>query len=1161
VRKIALLAALLACMSTGALWAGRREFVLKEYLRHHWRGELLNYTFKFQPGECPEPDFQVTEGEDVVPCQASHVYRYQDGSVREARVSLVVDLRSRQRRRFVLRWGDDRTARKAPGTDLELRRNGDVFEAETSLVGVRVPAGEQAYDPPAQPERVPAPLLALKLNSGGWIGAGRLGGGQKLASRKTTVVEQGPVTVFFEVTYTFQKGGRYVMGVRVIAGQNVVLVSEEFDTDRSATTNYRLQNRSNTWKKVPYVAFDFGPGLNPQLVHVSNERGVDPTWGAKAYTNRGSYIVGSNTSAPLAHLFPWRYWWPGLSDWVGLWPHAGGEEDFVAIFARQAGGWKRPYENAISLYTPAAKRAEIRAPVGWGRRRWGIVAALKQVMVPQPSWPPTNAPAGPSPMAQIRNKYDLATLDRVKDMVLEWNDENPPASALAKGPVRYPHLFFQPEDWPGVRDRFRKCPELMEKTKRYRDAATRFLATGDERAARDFIFGRPGDYHEWGLLRWVSERIEGFISGPGLVFSEQLNPTHVPAYLPYFYDLAMASDVLTAEQREYLRAGMAFLAYMQSSPDYWPPNQLGFAMGTPNFQNMQFVFVGLLGCALSAHPESGRWAGWAARELEQDILVNSAPGGAWIESDGYQLVSMQADVCLAIALRHAGYEKEFFRMPRLRETLFFLTQRITPTCPRFGRSELAPIGRTMKVEGTGLLAWAAYGYQGIDERFSKHLMWAWKQCGQELGLRCFGMGENTYMALPCTDPGLPAEPLPRKSEHFPGFGCILWNDSASPDATYWVGPNGYYELFDDPSMSFILHAKGAPLVTDWGYTSVLPQGGHVYAFASWMQSRISIDGKWAVGNRSGAVRDYSFFDTADYYWGDFVVREVADWPWKPEDTVGWHVNVPKNRRSIEPVTIRRAVLFVKDADPLGPNYFLVRDEAEGKLKMSWNLWSLSKQIARLKPRLWRAEGQYGVDMDLFFVIPPEPAFSRDQWTGKWAGHEDTQLCMRLTFERDPHVFWLLYPRRPQEPEAQFSALPKGTGAMVELPDRTDFVFLSYERKAFKGEGVEFGGTAGVARRWRDSRLDLTLNAPGTIAADGLALESSGAVAARRKGNTVTGRLHRAGTQVKLTFAPAQGRTADVRLRVNGQDAPVRFQDGAVVIEAPADDATFRLSVP
>jgi len=1157
-KKMAALAAFLLCALAGSgLHAGQREIVLKEYLHHNWRCELLNYTMNFKPGECKEPEFQLTEGEQVIPCQASHVYRHEDGSVRQARISLVADLLSRRVRRFTLRWGEDRTARKAPPTDLFMRRAADKLAAETSLVGVQVPAGRQRYDPPAAPEDVPAPLLAIKMNSGKWIGAGRLGGGQKITARTTTVVEEGPVTVLFEVTYDFEKGGHSVMGIRVTAGQNVVLISEEFDTDHSSTTDYRLSKRDNTWK-LPHFAFDFGPGLNPQLVQTSGGRGPDPKWNRKAYSNRGSFEVGDNPSAPLAHLFPWRKWWPGLVSWMGLWPHEGASEDFVGLFACQAGTWMRPYENAPSLYTPAPNSAVLRAPLGWGRRKWGIVTGLKQEMIPQPSWPPTNSMAGPSPMVHVRNKYDLAPLDKVKDMVLEWNDEHPPEGALAKGPVAYPHLFFPPRKWPSVQKRFKRSPQLMQKTERYCDASVRFMATGESEAARQFIFGHLNDYHEWGLMRWVSERIEAFISGPGLIGSQQLDPTHVPAYLPFFYDLAMASDLLTPEQRQYLRAGMAFLAYMQADPSYWPPRQLGYAMGNPNFRNMQFVFVGLLGCALSAHPESKRWADWAAKELEQDILVNSAPGGAWIESDGYQLVSIQADVCLAIALRHAGYEKEFFRMPRLKETLYFLTQRITPKDPRFGRSELAPIGRTMKIEGMGLLAWAAYGYQGIDDEFSAHLMWAWKQCGEELGLRTFGMSENTYMALPCTDPGLPARPLPRKSAHYPGFGCILWNDSSSPDATYWVGPNGYFVPYDDPAMSFVLHAKGAPLCTDWGYTAYVPRG-KVFPFMSWMHSKIGIDNTFTCGNISSAVRDYSFFEAADYYWGNHVIREVADWPWKPEDTVGWTVNEPKNRRTIKPVTIRRAVVFVKDADPLGPNYFLVRDEARGNQKMSWNLWSLSKEITKLKAHLWRATGQYGVDMDLFFIAPEDPDFARDQWTCSWAGYDDTQLCMRLRSKREFGVFWVLYPRRPEEPEATFSALPGGAGVKVELPDRTDYVFLSYEPTAFEGGGVVFNGKAGVAREWKDGRLDLTLSAAGRLAAGDLALEGTGAVSVRRAGNEIRGRMQKAGTETKITVAGAN--LADWTLKVDGEKAPVKLQEGAALITAPNDGAAFALSLP
>jgi hypothetical protein len=71
------------------------------------------------------------------------------------------------------------------------------------------------------------------------------------------------------------------------------------------------------------------------------------------------------------------------------------------------------------------------------------------------------------------------------------------------------------------------------------------------------------------------------------------------------------------------------------------------------------------------------------------------------------------------------------------------------------------------------------------------------------------------------------------------------------------------------------------------------------------------------------------------------------------------------------MTWHRQVLFVKDEDPQGPNYFVVRDGFGGKpIKPTEDsFWFLANGMTR-RGNVFHFDGQLPVDMDVFVKRPP-----------------------------------------------------------------------------------------------------------------------------------------------------------------------------------------------
>lgn len=179
-----------------------------------------------------------------------------------------------------------------------------------------------------------------------------------------------------------------------------------------------------------------------------------------------------------------------------------------------------------------------------------------------------------------------------------------------------------------------------------------------------------------------------------------------------------------------------------------------------------------------------------------------------------------------------------------------------------------------------------------------------------------------------------------------------------------------------------------------------------------------------------------------------------------------------DQQDVLPQLWRRQVLFAKDADPLGPNYFLIRDSFQATLPTDWNLWCLATDL-QFKGDTAVYTGKYGVDLDVFMADAPKKIV-----TGAWGpeppGFFERQKLLEMQQDANKDYFTLLYPRKHDgEPAPTFTRILDGAGVKVTLPERTDWAVLSVDAEPLTGDGVEFSGRAGLAQQGKDwTRLTL-----------------------------------------------------------------------------------------
>jgi len=205
-----------------------------------------------------------------------------------------------------------------------------------------------------------------------------------------------------------------------------------------------------------------------------------------------------------------------------------------------------------------------------------------------------------------------------------------------------------------------------------------------------------------------------------------------------------------------------------------------------------------------------------------------------------------------------------------------------------------------------------------------------------------------------------------------------------------------------------------------------------------------------------------------------------------ENAQNWPA-VPAWQR-IPMTTWHRQIFFLKDADPQGPNYFVLADSFGGAptRPTELSLWFLASSVTGQAP-LYHFDGQCNVDMDVFVAVPNGATPETGQyghpmvpWTRpvksdpKYfpGGKTDNEVQQFIRFKQPVGQGYLvaLYPRlKSIDPPAVFSA-PAEHVIRAVTPLSTDYAFLNSTAFDFKDARVSFHGTAGAVRFYKSGKI-------------------------------------------------------------------------------------------
>jgi len=1084
------------------------NLTLTDYLHHTWTNELV--TFEVATAKLPGVKTVALFGPDEkqIPVQSTRV-----GKGKVAVSFIVGELPADATRVYSLRQG------KPLGTAL-LKDEDATAVMDSGVVAVRVPTRtEKRFDPPIPLTETPPPLLAVRGVTRQWIGNGRLAGGVGVKSMKTTFVETGPVYAEVKTDYILTTG-TYSMTVRVVAGQDAVLVSEEFDSGTDAVNN-------------AYFQFSAKENLQPARTAVQGRlwRERKEKKDSPAGTD---YALEFDQDRREVSVIGYVTWWPETTRVITL--YGASSPDTLSFFPRRVGEWRNP----MGSYLETRKDGEVflslplyvdqewtrdgmdrKSPYYTGRlekdwpetacrRKWAFFLSTKERVLPE---------SGRSALQDAVIQHSDLPLDKIKDWVLEWNGDG----------VTYPRLYVEPGKLEDVRRRALATPGWDTELRRYYTRPETYVLTQDVKVGDELLrepLGQPNSFAVVGASPAQRQYVAMLFDNWGYVGFPAPNQAR-PMIEFVRFDAAMSVKGATDTEREEMRRLCAFVAQMVYDQD-WHPTLAGWHLGNPNMPPRQEHHLAVAGSALPTHPLAKQWR--ARGEAEQKRLIDAMtrPSGAWRECPHYQWeAAMYPMFQAAVPLKLSG-GYDLFADPKVKKTWDYLVGILMPPDPRFQSNGKRL--RTQPAFGNGswefmpLLGWLAAMTKDTDPAFSQRMMWAWKEQGSP---------HYSHMSELIIDPNLPAKQPDLKSANYRGFGCTLRSGFPSDEETWMAFRHGdcieHYNYGDQGS--FMLCAKGSPLVLHFGsqYTPYL-QGSWYFNRAS-VNHRLINDEDPSAQHLGGNPKDYALgtelwcedgsndyvmhnkgfvsFDGADYAHAEQVQQRQG--VIGKDHTIQLPPNTPLLQVDIPDTTWIRRVLFLKDKDPLAPNYFLIRDDfiSEQPLAGEWNIWTLADNIETQENRV-KVVGKYGVDMDVFMAAPVTPQWSTRQETNKFIAGPSHQYLIEkpwievltnLRAQQTPGKGFLavLYPRKCAEKAPTFEAIADGKGVKVATPRGTDWAFLSHTPIEWKGDGLSFSGTAGAIRKVGD-QYEVIFTEPGEAIVNGKKITAREAMEKRVKGN-------------------------------------------------------------
>jgi hypothetical protein len=944
---------------------------------------------------------------------------------------------------------------------------------DNGVAAVRVPAACRCAPAAGEEQELPAPVLAVRLPDGTWCGSGRLrvSAPAPVEAIEFETLAEGPLFCLYAVTYR--------------SGERAYRVEYRLEKDSSWV---RLRETSSLCHDAAWT-LDLYPGLAPlRGAYHNNRRGWRGALEPLRYD--GTQHIG-DVQAPenVVHYFE-----DDFEAFAAL-----GEEQAVAVAAAEAGAWTYLPDNPIHVRPQQGPRLVLEASAKAGERRWGLHAGAAAAF--EEEW------FFDTPPGRFLRRTETR-LDQVKEMTLAWEDVDdrarPVAACTAEDLERAQALFandpafkaygeFLDPEAPLDIGQYDAGRHYVLDEERRGDAMSAWLGRRDPAIARILVDG---------LLAGLRDRVEGFL-GPAGHRAPRLGAISLGRLLRPFaqmYDIIAPHAEMTGEERRWIQAAMAFLAYKANDPNYWDSEAMVRHAQHPksahrnawfpgresdwttynidttphNFHIDLYTAAACMAMTFPQHPMSDAWVEKAVQFTEQELDNWISPDGAFVESATYTMATLHWWVPYFAGLKNTR-RRNYFLDERLQRLGYCLARVLGPYDRRLQRHSFVVMGDAMYPANAGdVLAWLAHlGRE--DAGFAAAMMGAWERTCRQLN-NPGAQGVSMYDAL-YIDPSLPAEPLAGlPSEHIRDLGLILRHHHGREDEVYFFIKCGkIYSHFHYDEGAFFVFADGVPLLDEYGVQygkGTNSAGEEVGTHFPPLHNGITFSE--APDNREiyNRGRVTQFVPTP---WADYAVCEMPVhllyytegtglWGFTGEEAPsGWW---------------RRHILFVK------PHGFFFYDEVESPFvaSLDLNLKADAYETIEGLSRLYR--GRYGTDIPVCINAPRQAPVREDRITvhpktGTFSPRGNTpavpeavqkdfyhQVSMHVQTGPDTDYSWAFAWARP-EAQPRLLPLEGSPGSELRMADRTVRAVVTpwlQEAHAHRDEAWTYRGWAGALQR-------------------------------------------------------------------------------------------------
>ncbi|MGD0091492.1 MAG: hypothetical protein ABSE73_16355, partial [Planctomycetota bacterium] len=857
----------------------------------------------------------------------------------------------------------------AENSTLKCSVQGDWFEAANEFLALRCPKpGAKSYAAPIEAAAAPAPLAQWKpAGVEQWIGGARFATARKVTACTFSLLHQGPAFVEYEARYRFEPAGQYVLRVRLAAGVPLAAVTEEFDFGAvTGGEDLLLLELHKGWQPARIcIATATGEGSTPGPLeakpfqkYIEERRKT----GLLCTASVGGFGVPPDPYFPepglafLEKIVPGAKW-GGLTGGIQLLgvdegrrdagapsgrrdaggtvppPFAGGGRGRgLGIAALHLGSWRRAM--ALNVWHKDGVGLMVGLPLSVRRSRWYL--DITDDISPFSTHEHDEGLAqtygrrewclyygGDINTAQPR--FGLIGLDRYKDWVVSC----PESKATRQG---YPRAFFTRQ----LAERLRKT---LEQHLAKAEVGSYYIVSGKTadavKHAQDVIQGLKADP----TVNWQAQGLTHYRQAQFLAFVNKA-------------DDALACPDLPAELCNELRLWLALWANLLSDPDIVPRGS-GVHHGNPNMTINRTLALSYFAGLLPDHPLYGYWMehlkAWTAWKLASQTAFD----GPFIEPPLYSVYGPVRHLLATTMILHNTGVADLSQAPYLRRFLEYFAG-LSMADPRFGGRRIVP--------GMGNSANLAERLFGISlavlEQSQKDAVGFFKFMhrmtqGNELTPR-WEEKETAYALWYLPD--IPEQPRELKTTLLPTYGVIFRAHFNQLDETAMLFRAGFnWSHWDTDSLNAILYSQGAPLSPGTGYqyySGVATEHNGIY------HNRVKIerpDLPELFGRVDTGVVDYGFSGAADYALGD---RFYPGGLFADGKSTVW----------------RRHIVFLKDEEPGGPNYFVLRDTFPGgeHRKKWWNWLNLGKQdMVAVNGQDLELKTPYGASTRVWFSRPHE----------------------------------------------------------------------------------------------------------------------------------------------------------------------------------------------